>query len=129
MARDFPEALALTIPLRTTWEERWVILDVAGDPVPLTGYEFRMQVRDKHTGAVVLEIDSTGANPRAVIDDPNGAIAIRVSAQDVSDVSPENRKTACKFDCEIYIPAGANPEYVIPLLKGSASFQPRVTQL
>ena len=51
MARDFPDAIALAVPLRTTWEEQWILTDDDGEPVDLTGYEFRMQVRAKEDAA------------------------------------------------------------------------------
>lgn len=127
MARDFPsDSLAINVPLGTTWEETWQLFDDDG-PVDLTGYEFRMFVRDRVSGAVLLEIDSIDAEPRAIITPEEGLIAIRVEATDIWDVSPSNEKVRARFDAELYTPEGADPLYVIPVVKGSVSFQPRIT--
>lgn len=130
MARDFPEPISITVPLRTTWEESWQLLDDTGAPMPLDGYQFRMQVRDKRTGALLLEIGSLGLGAFATITDELGRIDFTIPAAIVGALSPTNRKLAARWDAEIYIPAGPGvEEYVVPLLRGSASFQPRVTQL
>lgn len=128
MARTFPDPLPLSIPLRTTWEESWQLQDEAGDPVPLAGYHFRMQVRDKRTGELLITLSDEGATPYVTIDAVTAVIAIKVPASVVQAVSPTNRKRAATWDCELYQPAGAEPEYVVPLLKGSANFTPRVTR-
>ena len=30
MARNFPDPISITVPLRTTWEERWELMDEHG---------------------------------------------------------------------------------------------------
>jgi len=127
MARTFPEPLAITVPLRTTWEEVWELQDDAQAPVDLTGYELRMQVRDKRTGAELLSIQSEASPAYATLEPAAGRIAIVVPSDVVAALSPDNRKVSARWDAELYIPG--QPEYVIPLLRGSASFQPRVTVL
>ena len=72
MARNFPDPISITVPLRTTWEERWELMDEHGDPLDLTDYQFRMQVRDKVSRALLLEIGTEA--DYAVIDLPTGAI-------------------------------------------------------
>ena len=127
MARNFPDPISLTIPLRTTWEEVWLVQDDDGAAIDLTGYELRMQVRDRLTGELVLEIDTTAPDPFATIEPAEGEITIKVPADVVAAASPDNFKRATRWDCEIYIPAGADPEYVVPLLRGSATFTARQT--
>ena len=126
MARTFQSPLPLTVPLRTTGEEGWQLLDAAGAPIDLSGYELRMQVRDKRTGELLLDIASTGAEPYAAITPLDGLIEITVPADVVAGLSPDNRKLAARWDAEIYIPGAS--EYVVPLLRGSVAFTARVTQ-
>lgn len=135
MARDFPDPIALAVPLRTTWEEQWVLTDDDGQPVDLTGYEFRMQVRAKEEGAghaagdLLLVIDTTDADPRAVITPLEGRINFAVSAVDIAALSPDWEKLKAVWDAELYIPAGVDPEFVVPVVKGSTTFKTRVTKV
>ena len=122
MARDFPEEpLTISVPLGTTWEEDWELTDDAG-PVDLTGYEFRMMLRDR-SGALLMTIDSTSPEPRATLLHAEGVIRIRVEAVDVSALSPLNEKLSTRWDAELYKADG----YVIPVVRGSATFKPRQT--
>ena len=123
MARNFPDPIAIMLPLRTTWEERWELMDENGAPLDLTGFEFRMQVRNKLSGALLLSV-GTETN-YATIDLPTGAINIHVPAEVIEAISPTNAKVRGQFDAEIYIPGAS--EYVIPVLRGSLSMLPRVT--
>ena len=125
MARNFPDPIAIMPPLRTTWEERWELMDEHGDPLDLTDYQFRMQVRDKATRALLLEVETEGSY--ATIDLLTGAINIVVPAEAVEGLSPDNLKVKGVFDAEIYVPGAS--EYVVPVLKGSVSFLPRVTEV
>lgn len=129
MARNFPdEPLELQIPLGTTWEEQWQLLDDADFPIDLTGYLFRMMVRDRGTGELLLTIEDTGLNPMAVITPLDGLIAIKVDAETVQDISPMNKKRATRWDAELYIPdPDGDAPYVIPVINGSAVFQRRQT--
>src|SRR5690606_7294219 len=128
MARTFPNPIALSIPLRTTWEERWQVLDDdTGEPVDLTDYEMRMQLRDRRTGALVLTLDRRGSRGGPVAIAP-AAVMIRLRVEALADaaLSPLNRKLTAGWDAELYIPG--SPEYVVPLLSGTATFTPRVTR-
>ena len=125
MARNFPDPISITVPLRTTWEERWELMDEHGDPLDLTDYQFRMQVRDKVSRALLLEVETEGSY--ATIDLLTGAINIVVPAEAVDGLSPDNLKVKGVFDAEIYVPGAS--EYVVPVLKGSVSFLPRVTEV
>lgn len=127
MAREFPDPITITVPLRTTWEELWRITDPDGEEIDLTGYELRMQVRDRDTNALMLTIGSEGSSAYASIEGPTGQISIAVQSDVVEALSPDNTKRRTRFDAELYIPGA--PEYVIPLLKGSITFAQRITVL
>lgn len=128
MARTFPDPIALLIPLRTTWEERWQLLDDdTGAPVPLDDYELRMQLRDRRTGVLLLTLDSDGVSDGTITIDPaTGVVELRIESTVVAAVSPLNRKLTAAWDAELYIPGA--PEYVVPLLSGTATFTPRITR-
>ena len=125
MARNFPPPICLNVPLRTTWEERLQLTDQNGQPLDLTDFQFRMQVRDRISNALLLEVSSEG--DYAAIDLPAGAIDISVPAEVVEAISADNTKVRAVFDSEIYLPDV--PEYVFPLLEGTVSFTPRVTEV
>lgn len=130
MARTFPDdPLELSIPLGTTWEEQWQLTDDDGVPIDLTGYHFRMMVRDRQTGELLLTITDVGALPTATITAADGQIDIRVEAEVVQDISPTGRKRSTRWDAELYLPATQPDEspYVIPVVAGSAVFLSRQT--
>lgn len=124
MARTFAIAPALTIPLRTDWEETWLVKQAdATTPVNLTGYKARMQLRDRVTGALMLDLSSDIGN--LVITPLTGQIALHVTSDVVKGVSPTNVQRNALWDVEVYIPG--TPEYVVPLFTGKAKFAKRVT--
>lgn len=139
MARDFPDPLSLAVPLRTTWEEQWILTDDDDAPVDLTGYEFRMQVRAKEDGVaghdagdLLLTIDTTDASPMATITPLEGRINFSVPAALIASLSPDWEKLKAVWDAELYIPgAGGDAalDYVIPVVKGSTTFKTRVTKV
>lgn len=134
MARTF-SPLSTTIPLRTTWEEAWQMLqDDVGPPVDLTGYEARMfllevEDGDPVPGALPITYSSVGANPELTLTHIDGKIDLRVEATDVKALSPDNVQKVFAWEIELYVPAGAEPEYVIPLFKGFATVKNRVVLL
>lgn len=130
MARTFPdEPLELAIPLGTTWEEEWQLTDDDGVAIDITGYHFRMMVRDRQSGELLLLITDVGANPNAEITPAEGQINIKVDAETVQDISPTGKKRATRWDAELYLPATNpdDPPYVIPVVAGSAVFTRRQT--
>lgn len=129
MARNFPdEPLELAIPLGTTWEEQWQLLDDDDAPIDITGYHFRMMVRDRRNGELLLTIEDTGLNPMATLTPLDGLIAIKVDSETVQDLSLTNVKRPTLWDAELYIPdAGGGAPYVIPVINGSAVFLKRQT--
>lgn len=134
MARTFGP-LSITLPLRTTWDETWQMLQTdAGPPVDLTGYSARMfllQVEDGEpvAGALPIVYTSEGLTPELTIDPLDGRIDLRVEAVDTVLLSPGNVDRMFAFEIELYIPAGAAPEYVMPLFKGYATAKARVELL
>lgn len=124
MARTF-QTLALRVPLGTTWEESWQLLQSAGgDPVNLTGYAARMMLREDIDDAAPLTTLTSGAE--LTITPLTGTIALRVEFDDVTALSPNNELRRCVFDIELYVPG--TPNYVIPLFQGTVTLLPRVTR-
>lgn len=134
MARVFG-ALSIKIPLRTTWEETWQMMQGDGvTPVDLTGYEARMFLLEYEdgepvAGALPTTYSTTGLTPEIVITPAEGRLNLTVSAVAVKALSPDNLAKVFAFEVELYVPAGAEPEYVMPLFKGYASATARVELL
>ena len=134
MARAF-SPLSLAIPLRTTWEESWQMLQSDdGPPVDLTGYEARMFLLETEdgepiAGALPVTYASTGVAPEITLTHIDGKIDLRVDAVDVKALSTDNTQRVFAYEVELYIPAGAEAEYVIPLFKGFATVKSRVVLL
>lgn len=94
--------------------------DSAGDPVPMSGYTARMQVRTDYfsTGAPVLEL--TTANGRIALAASTGEIALTVSASDMTAIVASEYV----YDLELVSPALV----VTRLVQGNFTVRPEVTR-
>ncbi|MDQ3273739.1 MAG: hypothetical protein M3Q39_01585 [Actinomycetota bacterium] len=115
----------------STWEDYFDYTDNDGLPIDLSAYQARMQVRTvagqygtTTATTLVLELLTTGASPLLqIVTPPGGATPNRVEVTaapaDHAALNPLNAKKAVYvYGLELYIPAGAAPEYVIPLVNG-----------
>jgi hypothetical protein len=124
MARNF-QALALRVPLGTTWEENWQLLQSPGGlPVDLTGYSARMMLRQDIEDAAPLATFTTGTE--ITITPAAGTVALRVEHTAVTALSPDNERLDGVWDIELFVPG--TPNYVIPLFSGRFTLLPRVTR-
>ena len=134
MARNFTP-LNLRVPVRTTWEEPWQLLQSEnGPPVDLSGYEVRLLMREVEAGEPVagtsaVVFDSTDATPFITLTPLEGRINLKVPASAVRGMSTDNTARRFAFEVELYVPEGAEPEYVVPLFKGAVAFKARVELL
>lgn len=134
MARTF-SPLSITLPLRTTWEESWQLLQSeSGPPVDLTGYKARMFLKQYEdgepvVGAAAVTFLSTGVAPKLTVTPLDGRIDLKVAAVDVAALSSDNVTRTFAFEVELFVPAGLEPEYVVPLFKGFATARARVELL
>jgi hypothetical protein len=125
-----PADYSLTVVRGATWEDEFTYVDPAGEPIDLTGYEARMQVRTKQgqfgtstTDTLVTEL-STVDGGLSIPEPENGQVLLRVEAADTEPLNPLNlKKRKLVYSLDLYRPAGADPEYVIPLVKGSITIQ------
>ncbi len=89
-----------------------------GDPVDLTGYTAKMQIRDAE-GTVLVDL-STDDGGGIVIDGPNGKVTITIDA---------DMTTPLCFDDAAYDLKLINTDGVPSrLVKGTVTFSPQVTQ-
>lgn len=127
-----PGSYGLAAVRGATWEEEFVYADESGQPIDLTGYEARMQVRALEgqyglTEATTLVMELTTENGLLMWDTADeGRLRITVSAKDSVALNPDNlKKTRHCYSLELYRPAGVDPdtepEYVIPLVQGKVS--------
>lgn len=95
--------------------------DEAGDPVSLTGYTGRMQVRKNYADSgVAIIISLTTENGRMSLGGSNGTIELLIDAVDTDDLPSGTHK----YDLELESGSGV----VTRLLKGSFKVDPEVTR-
>lgn len=87
-------------------------------PVSLTGYTARMQIREKITSASYIK-ELTTSNGGIILDDTNKVITITISAADTSSFS---------FKTAIYSLELVNGSLVEPFIYGSVSLEPDITR-
>lgn len=130
-----PASYSMQVVRGATWEDEFTYTDTAGAPIDLTGYEARMQVRTiagqygaTTTTTLVLELST--ANGQLSIPTPtDGQVLLAVSAEDTWLLNPSNaKKVKLVYSLELFVPAGVDPEYVIPLVKGSITVQGETTR-
>jgi hypothetical protein len=127
-----PANYAMPVVRGSTWEDEFTYTDDAGAAVDLTGYKARMQVRTLDgeygtTTTTTLLLELTTDDGLLSIDTPAGGsvpnqIRIDVDPTTHNVLNPGNdKKVKYAYAVELYIPAGVDPEYVIPLVKGKLS--------
>lgn len=122
-----PAIAPMTVVRGATWEDEFTYTDDNGVPVDLTGYEARLQVRtlDGQYGAsttdtLLMQLSTVGLAPQLFWSTAaGGRLLIHVAAADTAILNPANeRKVTRVYGLEVYLPAGVDPEYVIPLVQG-----------
>lgn len=92
--------------------------DAAGDPIDLTGYTARMQVRrDLDASSIIIEL--TTENGRISLDGASGEITLTIDAEDTSAIPRPG-----VYDLELESDGGT----VIRLLKGTFNLDSEVTR-
>jgi hypothetical protein len=132
MARTFGE-YSPVVPLGTTWEEQIYLDDEDGQPLDLTGYEARAQLRTSvlDVGAPALELSSLGVAPTLFVQRAGvvGLVEVAVQVPAVNALSPDWTKRKFVWDIELYIPgSGGAPDYVIPCVTGKVTVTRRATK-
>jgi hypothetical protein len=132
-----PAKYNMTVIRGATWEDEFTYADDAGVPIDLTGYQARMQVRSlvgqfgtTTTTTLMLELSTTGATPRLLWDTAaTGTLKIVVPPTAHAVLNPANvARVQYAYSIELYQPAGANPEYVLPLVQGKITVKGEVTR-
>lgn len=96
--------------------------DAAGDPVNLTGWTARMQIRETPSSASTL-LTSTGGSPTIAISNTNfatGVISITISAANTANIAVP----VAYYDIEVESGAGL----VRRVLQGRLAISPEVTR-
>lgn len=123
----------MTVVTGSTWEDFFDYLEGDGvTPIDLTGYQARMHIRTQDnayglatSSTLLLALLSAGASPKLFIEIPPGGtvknrVRIKVDVADHRVLNPNNdERLRLAYGMELYIPAGANPEYVIPYIQGA----------
>jgi hypothetical protein len=112
----------LTVVRGTTWEDEFTYTDADGVAIDLTGYSARMQIwvttqEYGATGTPLLEL--TIGNGLEWNTAATGRLVLTVPAADHDDLNPNNAKLVTyAYALEVYVPAGVDPLYTIPLVRG-----------
>lgn len=132
-----PASASLIVVRGSTWEDEFTYVDDDGVAINLTGYEARMQVRTEAgqfgtttSTTLLMELLTTGASALLVWDTAAlGKLRIVAPPATHAALNPLNlKKIKYTYSVEIFIPAGVNPEYVIPLAQGKACVHGEVTR-
>ncbi len=108
-----------------TWRNTLRLRDSAGDPVVLTGYTARMQIRPSVDSDTVL-LELTTENGRLTINGAAGEISILVAAAVMEALPLDYETVAWVYDLEI-ISGDATP-VVTRVLQGAVMVTPEVTR-
>ena len=110
-----------TFFMEFTWrEDSDATPGTPGDPVNLTGYIARMQVRAKQQGTIMLEASSGGASPDIALGGATGKFIIIISDEKTDLLSVKK----AFYDLEAEDAAGR----VYRVLEGSVTVKPNITQ-
>lgn len=98
--------------------------DDQGDPINLTGYTARMQVRESVSAADVL-IELTTENGRITLGGAAGTILLEIDADVMAALDTNHLKVTWRYDLEL-VPA--DPDDTVRLLRGKFVVLPEVTR-
>ena len=102
-----------------TWQQVVTWKTAAGTPINLSGYSARMQVRERVTSSTaVLDLSSTGGNPKIVLGGSAGTVTITVPDGDM------DFEGSYLYDLEVESAGGV----VTRLLMGRFMCRPEVTR-
>ena len=89
-----------------------------GDPIDLTGYTARMQIRKNQQSPT--QVDATDANGKIALGGTTGRITVTLSASDTDGLNTR----AALYDLEVQDSTGV----VTRLLQGTVTVDPNITQ-
>lgn len=111
--------LALDIEQGATFEKKLTWTDANGNPIDLTGYDARMQVRKKKTNQTVL-LDLNLGNGGLILGGVTGTIELFISASDTTAITWKQGI----YDLELITPTSK----VIRFIEGAVSVSLEVTR-
>ena len=110
----------ITIEQGATFVLPFVWKDGNGNPVDLTGYTARMQVRSEHSSSDKL-LDLSSPSSGIVIDEPNGKVTVTATAAQTAALSAPQLAV---YDLKLTDGAGK----VTRVVEGKARITPEVTR-
>jgi hypothetical protein len=113
----------LNIDQGAYWSQEILWEDSNGDPVNLTGYTARMQIRKRVTDASAV-IELTTTNGRITLGGAAGTILLTIAAADTAALPATPTDKRWFYDLEL-VPAGGQ---VVRLLQGRVLVSPEVTR-
>ncbi len=126
---------SMSLTRGSTWTESFTYTDAAGDPIDLTGFVARMQIRTLagRTGlstadTLVMELASDGGSPRLFITPAEGKIDLVVAAADTASLSPLNQPIRHVYELEL-VDTNTTPNTIIPFLAGRVRVRPEIIRV
>jgi len=114
-----------TVERGSTFQLTVTYKDASGTVVNLTGWTFRMQVRESQSAATTV-LTSEGGSPTIAIDETNkatGVLVFRVTPANTTAISPSTLTTAY-YDIEIQKTSTGE---VRRILQGKLNISPEIT--
>lgn len=111
--------LNLLIEQGADFSQRFIWKDSDQNPIDLTGYTARMQIREKIESDTVL-LELTTENGRITLNQEPGTIDLKINSLD-SESLPEGKSA---YDLELV----SSTNFVTRLLKGGVDIDPEVTR-
>jgi len=116
--------LNLLITKGITFNPVFTWTDSSGNPVDLTGYKARMQIRpEKDDPTILVSLSTEDTPPEIVLGGTGGTIAVTLSAETTLALVGDGGV----YDLEVYEGTVPN-EVVVQVLRGNVPFETKVTQ-
>ena len=107
----------------TTYAQLVRVRDGDGNPIDLTGWNVRMDIRETRSKDAPLVLELTEGNDRIQITDaPNGEIIVQLTSVETANLAASR----WPYDVELF--DDATPAQVIRLLQGTVSVSAEVTE-
>lgn len=123
-------SLNLVVQAGATWTEQLTYKDANGDPIDLTTWSARMEVRASMSAPIAtmtLLSSDVSPDPRLVLGGALGTINIVVEAIDTTAMINNNSETKLVYGLELYKMSGP-VEKVLSLLLGEITVSPEVVR-
>ncbi len=122
--------LNLVVQAGATWTEQFLYADINENPIDITSWSARMEIRSSVNSETVIYtlLDSAASPlPRLILGGAAGTINLVIEAVDTTPLAVNNSATTLVYGLELYKDDGG-VEKVISLLSGTIAVSPEVVR-